>query len=606
MYLYDILSGIAAAFKENFLWYASFAFPFFILFWIVGKKYFQRIRIQLTQRANTHHFKHDLLYSASTFLVFAILDVCFYFLHDLGYTNLYTEVADFGWPYLLISFFVVLFLDDTFFYWSHRAMHTSGLYRFFHRVHHESTDPSPLTAFAFHPSEALVENLMHVVLPFLFPIHVGVMITWQIFSMLNNVLAHLGYEIYPKSWLSIPVLKFKTASTHHNMHHQLFNGNYALYFTWWDKWMGTEFKDYETRHQAIFERSKETTNNDGFYPVEVIQVKKEANNALTLWCKDKSGRFKNYLPGQHVTLKVTKGAQTYYRTFSLSSIPHVHENFSLTIKKIESGIVTPYLHNHVKVGDVLSISSPSGQFFVEVDPAKGKEYVLIAGGSGITPLYSMLGSILTFEPKSTVTLLYANRNFQSIIFRNEIEKWQREFPERLNVIHFLSEEKKPERAIGGYITRISLEQIINTDKEKKLHFYLCGPELMTSKLMEDLQYLGIAAERINRELFHTNRSITDIQGVHAKVEAKVYNKKYTYEAKPGYTLLESALQQNIPLSFSCKSGICGMCKAKCTSGNVHIKNNQVLTDNEIKAGYILACQSVPLTNHVTISQSGHD
>lgn len=257
MNLYDLRNQWLGALGENFFWYAGFAFPFFLCFWVLGKKYVQKIRIQKKPRAKVHHFKHDLFFSAISLLVFATLDVGFLYLESRGYTQLYFAPDAYGWIWLILSFPLVLFLDDTFFYWSHRAMHTRYLYRFFHRVHHESTDPSPLTAFAFHPSEAIVEQLMHLVLPFVMPLNFGVLIAWQVFSMLNNVLAHLGYEVYPKNWMNWPILKYKTVSTHHNMHHQLFRGNYALYFTWWDKWMGTEFKDYHQRHAQIFESEVE-------------------------------------------------------------------------------------------------------------------------------------------------------------------------------------------------------------------------------------------------------------------------------------------------------------------------------------------------------------
>jgi sterol desaturase/sphingolipid hydroxylase (fatty acid hydroxylase superfamily) len=176
-----------------------------------------------------------------------------YYLDNLGDTLVYWELQDYGWIWLLLSLPIVLFLDDSFFYWSHRAMHHPRLYRLFHKVHHNSTDPSPFTTFAFSPLEAVVEHLMLIILPFILPMHFAVIIIWQIFSMLNNVMGHLGYELYPKGWTKIPFLKYKTASTHHNMHHELFNGNYALYFTFWDKWMRTELADYEARHAAIFE-----------------------------------------------------------------------------------------------------------------------------------------------------------------------------------------------------------------------------------------------------------------------------------------------------------------------------------------------------------------
>jgi sterol desaturase/sphingolipid hydroxylase (fatty acid hydroxylase superfamily) len=215
------------SFFETAFLYALFAFPFFLVFWVIWKKYFQPIRIQEVERATTHHFKHDVWHSAQTFVLFALMDVVLVYLHTHGYTMLYFEVDKYGWVWIFVSLALLLFLNDTFFYWSHRAMHHPKLYAFFHRVHHESTDPSPLTAFAFHPSEAIVENMMAFVLPFLLPFHFGVLLAWQLLDMLNNVLGHLGYEAYPKGWVKMPILKYKTASTHHNMHHQLFNRNYA-------------------------------------------------------------------------------------------------------------------------------------------------------------------------------------------------------------------------------------------------------------------------------------------------------------------------------------------------------------------------------------------
>lgn len=250
----EIFEHFIGAFTENALSYLVFSIPLFAVFWIFWNKKFKHIRIQETQRATSHHFRHDLRQSLSTFIVFAVMDIALVYLEKEGFTPMYYNINHYGWAWLLASLVLMLILNDTFFYWAHRAMHHPKLFRLVHKVHHKSTDPSPLTSFAFHPSEAVVENIMPFLLPFVMPLHFGVILTWQILDMLNNVLAHLGYEVYPKTWTKIPFLKYKTTSTHHNMHHQLFNGNYALYFTWWDKWMGTEFRDYEKRHAQIFER----------------------------------------------------------------------------------------------------------------------------------------------------------------------------------------------------------------------------------------------------------------------------------------------------------------------------------------------------------------
>jgi len=601
MSIKTFFENIINAFGEQFIWYAGFAFPFFFIFWIVGKKYFKKIRIQETERANLHHFKHDLGFSTSTFLVFAVFDVCLLYLDNKGYTQVYTNVNDFGYLWLGLSFFIVLFIDDTFFYWSHRAMHLPRFYKIFHKVHHESTDPSPLTAFSFHPSEAVIENLIGFVLPFFLPLHIGVIISWQIFSMLNNVLHHLGYEVYPKGWVKFPILKYKAASTHHNMHHQLFNGNYSLYFTWWDKWMGTEFKDYETRHEQIFERKNIRKSNEGFYPLTTSAIYEEANDAFTIQFSNVPSIFKDFYSGQHITIKVAINGEVFHRTFSISSIPNIDNFTSLTIKRIKGGKVTNYLAEHLKVGDALDVTAPTGQFYLNAEPANQKHYVMIAGGSGITPIYSMIGTILKFEPKSKVTLLYANRTSNSIIFKEKFEKFAKEFSTQIEVKHFLSEEENSQNAIKGYITRISIEEILNKHGKNKVDFYLCGPEIMTNKLIEDLQYLGISKDKIHRELFLIPFQTQVSASQKAQVSAKVFSKTYQFETQEGKTILQSGIEQNVPLPFSCQSGLCGMCKMKCTEGKVMMKSNQVLNEKDIKEGYILTCQSLPQTKKITIN-----
>ncbi len=600
MNISTFFENVTAMYGENLLWYAGFAFPFFIIFWIVGKKYFKKIRIQETERANVNHFKHDLGFSASTFLVFAIMDVFLLYSESKGYTKLYFDISDYGYVWLGVSFFLVLFIDDMFFYWSHRAMHLPRFYKFFHKVHHESTDPSPLTAFAFHPSEAIIENMMHFVLPFLLPLHFGTIIAWQIFSMLNNVLGHLGYEIYPKIWVKLPILQFKTASTHHNMHHQLFNGNYALYFTWWDKWMGTEFKEYESRHEQIFERKHIKKSSDGLYLLTVSDIRKEANEAFTIEFVNVPSVFRDYSAGQHLTIKVNRHGEILYRTFSISSVPNAGNSMTLTIKKIKDGKVTNYLADSLRVGDTLEVTAPSGQFFINPEPAHQKHYVMIAGGSGITPIYSMIGAILKFEPKSKITLLYANRNLNSIIFKEKLEQWTTEFSTQLEVKHFLSEEENPKKAIKGYITRISLEEMLKQYGKSKLDFYLCGPEIMTNKLLDDLASLGVAKDKIHRELFLITTQTQESASQKAQVSAKVLSKTYQFETQDGKTILQSGIEQNVPLPFSCQNGLCGICKMKCIQGRVIMKSNQVLTEQDLKDGYILTCQSLPQTPTIFI------
>jgi sterol desaturase/sphingolipid hydroxylase (fatty acid hydroxylase superfamily) len=145
-------------------------------------------------------------------------------------------------------------LHDAWFFFTHRLMHHPKLFKHVHSVHHRSTDPSPFAAFSFHPLEAIIEASVYVVFAFLFPVHLLALLGWQLLQMVLNVIGHLGYEIYPKGFNTHWLFRWKTPSTHHNMHHAKFNGNYGLYFTWWDKLFKTEFKDYNETYEKLQER----------------------------------------------------------------------------------------------------------------------------------------------------------------------------------------------------------------------------------------------------------------------------------------------------------------------------------------------------------------
>ncbi len=239
---------------ENAALYAIAAVPLFLIFWVFGRKFWALRRIQSTPRAGAKSIVHDLSYSLLTIAIVAGLDLLLVTLASHGIAPIHDDVGKYGWIGTFLSAVGLFLFDDAYVYWTHRGMHHPRVYAILHAVHHRSTDPSPFTSLAFHPGEAIIQNIPYYILPLIVPLHFGVILFWQFFGIFHNVTAHLGYEIYPKFWTRIPGLRCKTTSTHHNMHHELLAGNYGAYFTWWDKLMGTEFADYERRHAAIFER----------------------------------------------------------------------------------------------------------------------------------------------------------------------------------------------------------------------------------------------------------------------------------------------------------------------------------------------------------------
>jgi sterol desaturase/sphingolipid hydroxylase (fatty acid hydroxylase superfamily) len=224
----------------------------FILFW---KWRISKKRIQDKPRADKEQFRSEIKNSIYSLILFAIIDLSAYYLQKQGHTKIYEDIATYGWGYFFLSILLMLLIHDTYFYWTHRFMHLKPIYKYFHKVHHESVDTTPYTAFSFHPLEAIVEYGIIPILIFIMPTHLFSLLIFQILMTIFNVIGHMGYEVYPKYWNQIPILNSKTTSVHHNLHHSKFNGNYGLYFTWWDKWMNTEFENYESELIRVNEKN---------------------------------------------------------------------------------------------------------------------------------------------------------------------------------------------------------------------------------------------------------------------------------------------------------------------------------------------------------------
>ncbi|GMH51398.1 hypothetical protein TrST_g4604 [Triparma strigata] len=234
----------------NGLIYFLLAGLFYCLLWSPFQlKKNNRIQVKVTSTFTKRTI--ELLHSLSAVFIFALVDIMLIKAGQAGYTKVYFTHT--GLLPFLTSVSLMILSHDAYFYWSHRLLHHPSLYRF-HKIHHKSTDPSPFSAFSFHPVETLTESLFYVLFCVTIPIHVDGIITWQIIQQIDNCILHSGYEIYP-SWLtSSPILKFKTTSTHHNLHHKRNKGNYGLYFTWWDRWGGTWIEDTDDVFEEVAKR----------------------------------------------------------------------------------------------------------------------------------------------------------------------------------------------------------------------------------------------------------------------------------------------------------------------------------------------------------------
>ncbi|WP_158594394.1 sterol desaturase family protein [Aquimarina sp. AD1] len=224
-----------------------------IVYFLVWKKFAKRLkkwRIQSKQYINNKQLRRELKNALLVTLVGTMFSGIVFLLTGMGYTKIYTDISDYNLFFSFSGFFTLLVIDDTWFYWVHRLLHHPKIYKYVHREHHKSVDVNPFTSMSFHIIEAFLLTFWILPVSFLFPMYAPVLILLQLWGLLDNVKAHLGYELYP-SWWNKSLLRFMTSSTHHNMHHSKFNGNYGLHFRFWDWLMGTEFKDYETTYNEI-------------------------------------------------------------------------------------------------------------------------------------------------------------------------------------------------------------------------------------------------------------------------------------------------------------------------------------------------------------------
>lgn len=238
--------------------YTLVAGGLFVLFYLLKPRRWAHRKIQWRMPI-AKDIRRDIGYSIGTILIFGGYGILVHLLRQQGLTRMYEDIGEYGWWYLPISVVLMLFLHDTYFYWTHRLMHHPRLFGLFHRVHHLSHNPSPWTTFAFHPLEALVEGGIILLGVMVVPLHALGIFLFVTISLLISVLGHLGYEIYPKTYHRHFLGSWQNTSTHHNMHHQYGRHNYGLYFNFWDRWMGTNHPAYQARFEEVAGRQADSS-----------------------------------------------------------------------------------------------------------------------------------------------------------------------------------------------------------------------------------------------------------------------------------------------------------------------------------------------------------
>lgn len=350
-----------------------------------------------------------------------------------------------------------------------------------------------------------------------------------------------------------------------------------------------------------------------FYPLPIQAIQQE-----TATCKSIEFALPETLQdvfafkqGQHLTLRTTLDGEDVRRNYSLCSSPK-EGVLRVAVKQIEGGKFSTFANEKLAVGDVLEVMPPGGKFYTELDPKQQKQYVAFVAGSGITPVLSILKAVLETEPESRFTLFYVNKQVQSIIFKEEIEGLKNKYLERFQVYYFLTQEELDIPLFNGRFSQGKLDEICNhlISAQEVDDYFICGPEQMIADIRKYLEQRSVPSTRIHFELFSASTPIKPrvrvAKSIHSEdatseIIVRDGGKQFTFQLKPGTeSILDAALKQGADLPFACKGGVCCTCKAKIITGEVEMDVNYALEPEEVEAGYVLACQSHPITPKVVI------
>jgi uncharacterized protein len=330
--------------------------------------------------------------------------------------------------------------------------------------------------------------------------------------------------------------------------------------------------------------------------VRVAEIRRETADAVTLLLED--GAPFLFRAGQYFTLCLQIDGEKVRRAYSASSLPG-ELRLALTIKRVKGGRCSSHVNERVRVGDSLEVIGPSGTFGVDPHPTLPRELVLLAGGSGITPIASIARAVLAHERESRVILIYGNRRRSDIIFAEALEQLSVEHGERFQLRHVLQHPPDDWCGGGGLLDEGTMRrELERSGPSAEAHYFVCGPEPMLKAARRALEALGIERERIHEERFSPPGRRASERVVNRKLAMLVYQSGRelgTAEVAVGKTLLEAGLDAGLPMPFSCAMGNCGECRVKLTSGEVRLDEPNSLTARERAQGYVLACVARPLS-----------
>jgi len=349
-----------------------------------------------------------------------------------------------------------------------------------------------------------------------------------------------------------------------------------------------------------------------FYPLKVKEIEKNTPEcSIISFAPQEEWKEKfSFKQGQHLTLRAKINGEDVRRSYSLCSSPMDGE-WRVAVKKIEGGKFSTFANDTLKPGDLVDAMPPNGRFFVNTDQERQKNFVAFAAGSGITPIFSIIKTHLLAEPKSTFKLFYVNQTVNSIILKEELEGLKNLFMDRFEMYHFLTKQERDIPLFDGRIDGTKLKTIFKSILDKDLidDYFLCGPQDMIFLIRDFLAADGVDKKKVHFELFTTDGQAqfkkkevsAALKGKTCEVTIHEGGKSLKFQLALGSdSILDAALAKSADLPFACKGGVCCTCRAKLLEGKVDMAVNYALEQEELDAGYILTCQSTPVSEKVVV------
>lgn len=348
-----------------------------------------------------------------------------------------------------------------------------------------------------------------------------------------------------------------------------------------------------------------------FHSLTVRDIRRETKETVSVAFDIPQNLTNDYQfeAGQYLTLKATIDGEEVRRSYSLCSSP-IDGEWRVAIKQIENGVFSTYANKSLKKGHALEVMTPAGNFRLQPNKAAKKNYVLYAAGSGITPIFSILKTILSEEPNSTVTLFYGNKGFYGIIFREELEALKNKYLTRFRLIHLFSRESPGSRIQKGRIDAQKCGDLFDAflKNETVDDVFICGPESMILDVKNTLVGKGVNEKHIHFELFGTVAAQSksddkiEVAGFESRIEVIVDGDSTEFVMDSnGMSILDAAQKAGADLPFACKGGVCCTCKAKVLEGAARMDVNYALIPEEVENNYILTCQAHPTTEKIVVS-----